>query len=852
MRIKSNIQLVFILLCCFQTIVISQVAPVPPDILKCIESDTCSCLNERINSNSTSIDSKAHAFYYSVFWDCSPTIEDSLTNLKKAINLWNSFDYRKHRKHYAYSFIMSHFYQNDFSIDSLKYYFNLAKSAPTKADANAAYNLAECYNIMGDAYGRVNDYYRQVKVFSDLLNSSLYQELADSVKALNLYYAIEGTLSFPKNDYNDNIRNWIDQSYILFDNHPFKSLVSNNDYLSLIKYNEGRLFVNLNEFEKAIDIFSESRDFARIIDYVEFEAIATTAIAEVAFQAKNNELSLQAAVDAIDVYSRSQSYFYQSCEPYYWLVKNLRKTRSFENIEETILNGINLSFDTDSIQLNSLVDLNITQSKNGEFTLRLMMELADYYYEKYTFSSERRFLEEANKIYESCFLQFHDFVSQQDNLNSRYLNKDLQIELFERLVKIASLSRNSNQLFSVIDKNKMSIMKHSNFNIQTRFDDLGVDCSIIQYAFTSDSLLAVVYDDDVFSTYRLGESKGVLDLINKYNIQLNDIDDEIYMTSHSLYQRLIEPLSLKCKKIIIIPDNELFKIPFGALNQRSENIGSFMEKEFDIHYQYSAALIREETKLRNENKRTVSIFVPEFLEEPDRIYATLRGTGIDMELFHLPYAKTEGDYIKNTLGGNISKVSKDAISNAVNNNGIVHYAGHAVTLPDNPDYSFLALSSDIADENNKLYMKDLLDLQCNNDMVVLSACETGTGKIAKGEGALSLARGFFFAGAKSVISTLWSVNDKSSSMIMKSFYLNLKVGKSKDVALREAKLTYLSEMKDPTYRHPYYWAGFIPVGDMSPLQENLGNKRLIYLGGILISLLVGFLLLGNRLFQATH
>ncbi|MEZ4981980.1 MAG: CHAT domain-containing protein [Saprospiraceae bacterium] len=107
-------------------------------------------------------------------------------------------------------------------------------------------------------------------------------------------------------------------------------------------------------------------------------------------------------------------------------------------------------------------------------------------------------------------------------------------------------------------------------------------------------------------------------------------------------------------------------------------------------------------------------------------------------------------------------------------------------------------------------------MQLNTDLVVLSACETAVGELQRGEGIISLARAFAYAGAKSIITTLWTVNDISSKDLMQSFYASLKKENSKDKSLRDAKLNLIKS--DGEKAHPFFWAGFIGVGDMSPLK----------------------------------
>ncbi len=102
-------------------------------------------------------------------------------------------------------------------------------------------------------------------------------------------------------------------------------------------------------------------------------------------------------------------------------------------------------------------------------------------------------------------------------------------------------------------------------------------------------------------------------------------------------------------------------------------------------------------------------------------------------------------------------------------------------------------------------------------MVVLSACNTSNGALKRGEGVMSLARGFFYSGAKSVVSTLWPVTDEASTDILIGFYKNLDRGDSKSRALQKAKLDYLRSTEEVELKHPYYWAGFIVVGDNAPM-----------------------------------
>ena len=118
----------------------------------------------------------------------------------------------------------------------------------------------------------------------------------------------------------------------------------------------------------------------------------------------------------------------------------------------------------------------------------------------------------------------------------------------------------------------------------------------------------------------------------------------------------------------------------------------------------------------------------------------------------------------------------------------------------------------VAFNDEKLFLNEIYTSRNQAELIVLSACNTAQGEIVKGEGILSLSRGFFYAGANSVLSNAWEANDKTASLIMQSFYGYLKDGETKAVALQKAKIDYL-ENHSLSEVSPSYWASFMLVGD---------------------------------------
>jgi CHAT domain-containing protein len=175
--------------------------------------------------------------------------------------------------------------------------------------------------------------------------------------------------------------------------------------------------------------------------------------------------------------------------------------------------------------------------------------------------------------------------------------------------------------------------------------------------------------------------------------------------------------------------------------------------------------------------------------------------------------------IINTTVFNGEDATEDNFRKYAEKYDILHLAMHAFindSLPAFSSFAFTQNNSEDLTKNGLLNTTDIYNFKLNAKLIVLSACNTGTGQLKKGEGIMSLARGFLYAGCPSIIMSLWEVDDESGTQIMTSFYKNLKKGKTKDEALRAAKLEYLNSVSSRR-AHPHYWLGFVNIGDNSPL-----------------------------------
>ncbi len=268
--------------------------------------------------------------------------------------------------------------------------------------------------------------------------------------------------------------------------------------------------------------------------------------------------------------------------------------------------------------------------------------------------------------------------------------------------------------------------------------------------------------------------------------------------------------------LIIVPDGYLSHLPFELLKNSNND---YLIETYNISYTPSAALWAKEPRAEGMSSDLLAM-APVFAKGPP---VTERG-----ELGKLEGTQQELVSIQEIFNGEFvlgEGASKATFLSNMNGKGIIHLATHAVVDDEYPDLSRLYFSGRDNDEYESLNAYEIYGLQLNAELVTLSACNTGFGKINRGEGVLSLSRAFAFAGAPNTVMSLWPAADKSTATILSDFYANLKMGMSKSESLRQAKLKYLKEADDYG-KHPYYWAGFVFQGDPRPIRFENSNKEI--------------------------
>ncbi len=320
-----------------------------------------------------------------------------------------------------------------------------------------------------------------------------------------------------------------------------------------------------------------------------------------------------------------------------------------------------------------------------------------------------------------------------------------------------------------------------------------------------------------------------------------------------LYKILLEPAEkyLKGDKIVISPDNILSYLPFETLiteEFRSPELlyreAPFALKKYRFSYIYSVTLSSETKERSRSLSNDLIAFAPTYegMEMNDSlfaIYPNLRG-----EIRSLPYAVIEAEDAVNQCGGKAfiaENATEEAYKSQARNYDIIHLAMHTLVNDNHPAFSKMIFSDRGAGgEDGMLNTYEVYNVPVNAMMVVLSSCNTGMGMLVTGEGILSLARGFLFAGSRSVVMSMWAVEDFSASTVIKSFYKNMRSGQTKSSALRNARLKFLRSA-DQARSHPYYWATLVIYGDDTSLWY---NKLKLYTA-LLLFLLASAILTGT-------
>ena len=310
--------------------------------------------------------------------------------------------------------------------------------------------------------------------------------------------------------------------------------------------------------------------------------------------------------------------------------------------------------------------------------------------------------------------------------------------------------------------------------------------------------------------------------------------DRLFLQKGMELARYLLPVNLRQRlypaaRLCVIPDASLSYLPFAALPLGGHegypldyrNLVYFGDS-VTLSYAHSGAYL---SQMALEEKRVYEndllVFAPVFSGHAD--YGIERSgshqTKVASVLRPLIFNREEANEIAGLIPGTQlyqgENASRKQFLSAVGRSRILHLSTHGSVDPTEPQLSFIAFSQvgDAMDETELLYFNDLTSLSIANELTVLSACETGLGKLASGETPLSFAAAFAASGAKSTLTTLWEVDDRATKELMVEFYRRLTVGEDRAAALQSAQ----EVLRSGDFFHPYYWSASTLYGDAAEL-----------------------------------
>jgi CHAT domain-containing protein/tetratricopeptide (TPR) repeat protein len=556
----------------------------------------------------------------------------------------------------------------------------------------------------------------------------------------------------------------------------------------------------LNAALKSIELFDEAINLVRSNFANSGSNIAWSDITLDAYE-NAIEICLALSLSTNDNTFKEQAFYYSEKS------KGLSLLEAFQNTKAKKIEGINL-----------------------EKELTLKLDIADLDQKLFQLKQEiKEDQQAAIKILEKKLFekkeQYHKMIKTFEKKHPKYFNTKYKLDIMDSKQVQKMLASNQAMIEYFVGDSTVYAFKIT----KNSFDLFALDIK------TALNLDVLELRESIYG-YFFNSKKQNNQLLEEYTASYNK-------KAHYLYQSLIAPLGELPKRLIIIPDGALCNIPFESLLEKQVDQTTqfsaypFLVRKHIISYTYSSTLLREMKETQHEKaKHTYLGFAPSFSKGSSSL---IRGKRY--HLAPLKYNFQEVDYIHSMLrGGTIFKgaaATEEQFKKLASEYSIIHFATHGLANSKDPDYSLLAFSEIKDDiENEFLYVSDLYNLELKADLVVLSACETAIGKNFRGEGVISLARGFSYAGAKSIFTTLWSVNDEAAFKVVANFYANMQEGMDKAEALQVAKVYFINSDNN-IIAHPFFWSPFILIGDTSALPRiQKSYSWLLLIGGVGISI----------------
>jgi len=747
---------------------------------------------------------------------------------EKAFAFVNKFDNPESDRAYIYKvlgLINLSLNQEEQALENLK----KSNTVYSKPPINLSYLIDNKINI-AVAYYRLNDYEKVRETITDL--NELYSKHNIELKP-ETFDILVNQMMLEDGKYDEVIRNY-----------------ENKLKVYNVKSKENMALISAS-YDNIASAYSESKKFNLAETYLDSSLFLF--LSDQAESIENyigNEIIYLANEITQNLHYRADLNFenYLENKDYSILKKN---ETIFSDIEKIFIKKLNLSRD-DVSKLSLINHIKPIFEDAVKHFLELNKNGSENYIDdayKYASTIKGIVLKEGTKAQNALYSSLPDSIYQKEKQLSQNLTQlenliptipDLNTK-DSLLTKYIQEKKNYDKYIAQIEKKHPDYynLKYANeepLTLQEVQNNLNNNELVLDYYATKDTLICFGISKDKISVHGHNLDKELKSKISDFRNKIEKNESVSQELNESLYKALITK-NLEdhtgVHKIIILPDEDLLKIPFDVLH----NGTSFLIQDYAISYLYSNNQIS-----KGPTSKAKYNFAGFGTKYSDQLTKNLEGK-IDAEylpLNQLPMAPIEIENAKDIWGGDVylnDKATKENFIKHASQHQILQLALHGIVNNEYLDQS--ALIFDDHSEDNILKTNELYQLKLNNQLTILTACNSANGKVYKGEGIRSIARGFAFAGCPSIVSSMWTAYDEPTNKIITSFNKYLKEGQDKSLALRQAKIDFI-DSASPTQNQPQLWANLILIGNTDPIQT-VGFYPMYIIGAVVLLILLLFL-----------
>jgi CHAT domain-containing protein/Tfp pilus assembly protein PilF len=666
-------------------------------------------------------------------------------------------------------------------------------------------NIGIIYRQKGLLNNSKEDFLKALEYFSKCLD--ITKKIDDKKTAIPIYNNL-GTV------YSD-LENYVDALRCYQQGLKIAENIINKEGMSLILNNIGIVYYNLGDYEESTKYCQNAIDLASQIK-------AGRVLWEAFFYVANSY--------------RKQAKFDDALKNYEYSIAVIESVRSTLELEE--LKASYLGTDKRIEAYHNLIDLLVRIQKSNP--QKSYDAEAFKYFEK---AKARAFLDSLEVAQVSISQGIDTKLSAQEKL----LNNDIT-SLYKKLLVPDLTAEQKNDINEKLKKFeddyerlKREIRATSPAYANLRYPEIITlneaqeklvdnQTTYISYSIGKDNSFGFAISKNGLKIFPISPRKQLQAKVSAHIKVITDKENADFHLGQELYTELVRPgLDRQTKRLVFVPDDILYFLPFETLLQ-SGNQGRWLIQDYAIAYAPSLSSLweiikrgqRDGTKHKKDilafgdpvygpaedqdNSQNSSDIFQDFYSSSAFKFFRLKYSGVEVQRIASLFNKNRGEIYQR------EHASEQVLKNLdLEDFKIIHFAAHGLVDDQNPARSSIVLSLDSkSQEDGFVLMREIYNLRMGADLVCLSACQTGLGQFIRGEGIEGLNRAFFYAGASSVLMSLWSINDQASSQLMERFYFHLRSSNSIMDALQKAKLEMIAFKP---FSHPFYWAAFVITGD---------------------------------------